>query len=294
MAATAVGATALLPQAELARLAQALARYLGGRKIAATSTRMAGRRAGQGLDFLDFRDYQPGDDFRSIDWRVSARVGGTQVRRYSGELASDWYLCLDGSASMAAGGGDKWLQAQRLTAAFAYVLLYLGHRVALLQFSDEVDALCPPGRGHGQYARLLATLEQHPPPASGAGSRLDCCRQFLGRRNPVLVISDFLVADGMLGSLVEWPAQRELHLLQVSSPGDLALPEGDEFWLRDVETGAGAVAVDRRRAEGLARARYSALQQRLAAWSESRHIAYSACDPNEAWREVLLRHFLRV
>ena len=284
---------ALLPQAELTRLARVLARFLAGRRPTAASTQVAGRLAGQGLDFLDFRDYQPGDDFRSIDWRASARSRGVQVRRYCGDVTSDWFLCVDASASMGLGDGCKWLQARQLAAAFAYVLLYLGHRVALLLFSGEVDSLCPLGRGHAQYARILATMGEHGVHTRGGSSDIGCCRSLLGPRNPVLVISDFLCADAMLPALSSLQAQqRELHLLQVTDHRDLLLPDSDNLLLQDVESGRTLSCTDSGIAQARARDRLALLQRELSDWSKHCRVPYTACSDDDAWRDVLLRHFM--
>lgn len=293
MAATPVADEVLLSPAELSRLARVLARFLAGRQPSLCGAQVAGRQSGQGLDFLDFRDYQAGDDLRSVDWRATARSQGMQVRRHCADLSSDWCLCIDASASMGFAGGSKWQQARRLAAATAYLLLYLGNRVSIALFTDEVDALCPPGRGHAQYARILGVLGKHQPREFGGSSDPACCAALVGIRNPLLVISDFLAPDAMVPGLGELLVQgRDMHLFQVTSERDLRLQEGDYRLLQDIESGDTVACGDMSVALRGAARRFADLQLELRNWSDRYRIPCTACAETEEWRAVLLRHFM--
>jgi uncharacterized protein (DUF58 family) len=293
MGAPAVADGALLPQAELVRLARVLARFLAGNQPTPASTQVAGRVAGQGLDFLDFRGYQPGDDFRRIDWRASARGRDVMVRRYSGDLASDWFICVDASASMGVAGAGKWALASQLAAALSYVLLTLGHRVGVLLFSTRLDGLCPLGRGSAQYAHILGLLNSHRPRPSGGRSDISACSSVLGRRQPLFLISDFLAEDAMLESLEGLLArQREMHLMQIASPEELQLPDIGDLQLQDVESGRTLHCGDTAAAQLRAGERSAALQEALAAWCRHSGTPLTFCRSDERWRDVLLRHFI--
>jgi uncharacterized protein (DUF58 family) len=294
MGSTTVTAQALLPEAELARIARVLARFLSGHQASLSGTQAMGRVSGQGVDFLDFRQYLPGDDFRTIDWRASARSNKIQVRQYCGDLASDWYLCLDASASMGVQGGANWLLARQLTAALAYLLLHLGHRVSLLLFSSEIDVFCSPGRGHGQYARILGLLNNRECRASGGGSDLGACAARVGRGRSLMVVSDFLTRDAMLPALVKLQAsQRQLHLFQLGAVPHWQLPEADTLLLKDVESGRTAMCGAPENAQQDARRRLDALQQELVAWCVRYRVPLTHCNGDDNWRDLLLRHFIR-
>ncbi len=129
---------------------------LRGTAAQGVGPRAAHNRAGPGLEFLDVRQYTPGDDLRHIDWRQSSRRGQPMVRRYRDESASDWFICIDGSASM--GLADKWQMAVQLASALTYALIYGGHRVALAVFAERIHTYCPTGRGQLQYATVLRHL----------------------------------------------------------------------------------------------------------------------------------------
>jgi uncharacterized protein (DUF58 family) len=293
MGAPAIAEGALPPQAELSRLARILARFLAGTELTSATTQVAGRAAGHGLDFLDFRGYQPGDDFRRIDWRASARGRDVMVRRYSGDLASDWFVCVDASASMGVAGGGKWTLARQLAAALSYILLELGHRVGVLLFSTEVDALCPLGRGSAQYAHILGLLDSHEPRPRGGRSDISACSSVLGRRQPLFLISDFLAQDAMLESLAGLLArQRQMHLLQLSVPGELQLPDIGDLQLQDVESGRTVNCSDPHAAQDRARQELASLRESLSAWCRGYGLPLTSNRDDETWRDILLRHFI--
>jgi uncharacterized protein (DUF58 family) len=292
MVGTALDSSDVLPQAELARLARVLARYLVGNQAGAAATQMAARVAGSGLDFLDFREYQPGDDFRRIDWLASGRSDRVLVRRYSGELSSDWQLCVDASASMSTFDARKWRQASRLAQALAFILLSLGHRVGLILFSDGLDTLCPPGRGAAQYTRITGTLGRHRPRDRGGRSEVGACSRVLARRQPVFVISDFLAEDAMMSALIGLhKRQPQLHLIKVGTREDLQLPETPGLLLEDIESSNTLHCNNGPRAAEAANRRAGELQEKLRAWSQHRHAPLTCCDAEEGWRDVILRHF---
>ena len=291
MVTSALATDALLPETELARIARVIAPYLEGRRPSAAGLQTMHRPASQGMDFLDFRDYQPGDDSRSIDWRASARSRAVQVRRYCGEVASDWYLCVDDSASMGFGQGEEnRVLARKLAAALAYLLLRLGHRVGLLLFSSDIDAACGLGRGNPQYARILKTLYGHDNRAAGGRSELGSCAATVGQRHPLVIVSDFLAPDAMVPTLARLQAsQRQLHLFQLDAT---PLQSGNDFvLLEDVESGETRPCGEADSAHAAALEHYARTQQQLTHWSGRYRVPHSLCHGNDNWRELLLRHF---
>ena len=113
----------LLNEAELGSLARVVDRLLNTRHLLAPGQRTNRLRPGFGVEFLDHREYSPGDDIRAVDWRSSARSRHPQIRRYSDEAASDWCILLDCSSSMAFGRNRKWSLAVQCAAAMAYRLV---------------------------------------------------------------------------------------------------------------------------------------------------------------------------
>lgn len=280
-----------LNDAELGSLARVVDRLLNSRHLLAPGQRINSRRAGIGIEFLDHREYCPGDDIRSVDWRVSARSRHPQIRRYCDEAAADWFILLDCSSSMAIGGATKWALALQCAAAMAYLLLHLGNRVAILAFSDRIESKQPPGRGYAHYARSLRGLRRTETTTCPGGSNPGCCVAGIRRNSPVFVISDFLAADGMREGLEALSRRADrLHALQILSKADRLLPPGRSASLEDVETGAIVSAdIGSLQREEYHRA-FDGYNHALAQYCRNRHIHFSRHDDTETWKSAIMAH----
>jgi uncharacterized protein (DUF58 family) len=157
----------------------------------------ASRRKAHSVEFADYRDYRPGDDFRLIDWNVYARLGELTLRLTEATEATTLHLLLDCSASMAWGVPSKLRAMQRLAAALGCIALsrYDGVSVGVLRGGD-VQCL-PRLRGKNETGRFLAILEGlRPwgrldlPAAAGAYCRAP-------RRGVAVLISDLLAPSGV-------------------------------------------------------------------------------------------------
>lgn len=284
---------ASLDEAELASLARVADRLFGGSRMLAAGQRPDRRRAGSGIEFLDRRDYVPGDNLRDVDWRASARSRQPLVRRYADEFSSDWSLLLDCSSSMALPETNKWPLAQQCAAAIAYLLLHLGHRVSLLAFSDRVEHMLPPGRGHSHYAAILRCLRKISPAPNGSGSNLRSCVARIRRDSPVFVISDFLAGDGMRDGLQQLCRRGDrLHALQIVSDLDFEMPLGSSVRLRDVETGATMAAEIGAAEREQYRRDLRDFDDSLSAYCRAQRIHYSRHADHESWKSALTRHLL--
>jgi len=286
-------ALAALTEAELERLARVAERLLAGRTRLLPGPHAVRRRAGSGGEFLDHRPYLPGDELRAVDWRASLRSRELQVRRYQDEAAGDWFICLDRSASMSGFDGAKWALALQLAAAWAYLLLHLDHRVGVLTFSSRVDGLCPPGRGHEQYGRVLRWLHTVVPRPQGGSSMLGACAAVVGRHAAVLVLSDFLCPDGMQAGLAGL-AGRELHAVQILAATELPPPGEAPVTLQDVETGQRLNLYPGPNERALAAAALRRLQDNLAGYCRRQGIAFTPCDTRQHWREIVLDQLRRL
>jgi uncharacterized protein (DUF58 family) len=245
--------------------------------------------SGQGTEFLDFRSYRPGEDIRRLDWRVSARRGRPYVRTYHDELSADWQLCLDRSASMGTPDGSKWMLAVQLAAAFAYMLLHVGNRVGLVQFSSRVDNLCPLGRGRHQYVRISDQLRESEADSFGGGSVLSATTTVLKPGTHLVILSDFLQPDAMQADLEKLRSPgRKIHAVQILSPSETEVGEPETRTVRDVESGEQVTV-----GSGASRAALSELhrwQLKLKTFSVRNGIRLSSCSATDRWQDVMLRH----
>lgn len=256
--------------------------------------RAARNRPGPGLEFLDLRDYQPGDDIRHIDWRQTAQRQQAVVRRFRDEAASDWFVCLDCSASVGL-RPDKWSMAARLATAFAYTCLFAGNRVAMIVFSDRIKGMCHLGRGAQQFAAIVDLLRQQDPtevaPQAASKSNLGLCRDWLTQGSNVFVISDFLMPDGMRADLQAIQARvSSTSALQVLASDEMQVAARGMAQLQDIETMNEVRLVISEQTLDRARRALDAHRAALRTDCARLGIRFTSCDADADWQQVLLEH----
>ena len=198
------------------------------------------RALGPGIEFADYRDYQPGDDFRYLDRHVYARHGRTVVRQFTIEQRFQVTVLLDASASMASGAPSKYDLARRLAAALAAVGLYGGDQVDLAIYSGKGILWHPRATHAGSLPRLLSWLVEHS--VDGAVDLDDVARatsERLSRGGLLVVVSDWLL-DGVGAALRRWSAlQQDVVAVQVLAPDEIDPSHlaGGPVQLIDAESG---------------------------------------------------------
>src|ERR1700686_4843880 len=153
---------------------------------------------GRGIEFSQVREYQPGDDIRSIDWNVTARTGLPHVKEFIEERGLTVLMVIDFSGSMAFGSVD-WRKcdiAAELAAVFAFSAVENSDRVGVLLFSDRVQRYIPPRRGRAHAQVMVRAAVDAAMRGCRGVADLDQAALFLQRvttkRSVVIVISDFL------------------------------------------------------------------------------------------------------
>lgn len=271
------------------RFARLAAPLLRGASTQGIGSHAARNRAGAGLEFLDLRQYQPGDDLRHVDWKQTSRRGRTVVRRYRDETASDWFLCVDGSASM--NRGDKWRAAVDMASALAYALLQGGHRAALIIFAGRIHAWCPPGRGQQHYALIARQLLGHRPAQTGGATLPGLCRGRLQRSGNLLLISDFLRADAMADDLRRLAASVSSgSAVQVLAKNEAIPGIGGPAMLSDVESGEQRQVLLTAGVQADAIATLAAHNDRVRRLCASLSWRLSSASDVDDWERVLLKH----
>ncbi len=195
---------------------------------------------GQGLDFDDFREYQPGDEPRFIDWKVTARTGTPYIRRFHEEREQVLLLAVDASASMgyASAGDSKLEYAARLAAVLAYSAVQNGDKMGLLLYGRQPHFYLPPAKGMQQCLRIVREILSTP--AGGQDDTADAVAReiLLTQRKPAIVfmVSDFLgrADQQAIGKLA---FRHELIPVRVNDPAELRLPEAGYVYLQDPESG---------------------------------------------------------
>jgi uncharacterized protein (DUF58 family) len=201
----------------------------------------ASPRRGTSLDFADFRTYQPGDDFRSIDWSIFSRLDRLFVRLYAEEEDLTVHVLLDASASMSFGAPPKIDYARRLAAALGYVGIGSLDRVGVTTFAAGLGGALAPRRGRTQLFHLLDYMSR-----IRAGGETDIARSLedyaLRSRRPglAIVISDLL--DAVPGSFRRGLSALlfrgfDVVLVHVLDRDEIDPREQGHLRLTDMETG---------------------------------------------------------
>jgi uncharacterized protein (DUF58 family) len=198
---------------------------------------------GSGMEFEEVREYAPGDDVKSIDWKVSARLGRPFVKRYREERELIVMLLVDLSASGRFGTRENSKQevAAETAAILAFNAIRNNDKVGAILFTDRVERYIPPQKGSGHVWRVIKEVFAYQP--QHRGTNISEAVGFLGRvcrkRTTAFVISDFIVTgDEVVDRQMRSTARKhELINILVSDPGEFSLPAGGIVTVRDLETG---------------------------------------------------------
>ena len=195
---------------------------------------------GRGVEFAEVREYMAGDDIRTIDWNVTARLGVPYVKRFREERQLTVLLVIDVSAS---GHFGSALRTKRdLAAELAAVLALAGtrhrDRVGAVMYTDRIEWFAPPRSGRRHALTIVDRVLDVEPVGRGTNLplALDYLEPLLRRRAAVVVISDFM--DPEQWSAMERLAPRhDVVAIQLSDPRERALPSIGLATLWDPETG---------------------------------------------------------
>lgn len=199
------------------------------------------RSRGAGLEFAQYRAYEPGDELRQIDWKLYGRSDRFFVREAERESPLTVWIVLDATASMAQRDGNRGTRfdaARGLAACVAELALRQGDRFGLMVLHGEGVRLVAPGNGARQRDQLLLAL--HGLRAEGAfpaQERLGPVFERLGAGDLVLVLSDWF--DDAMPALAERlaAARREVLAIQLLTADERDFPYAGGHRFRDPETG---------------------------------------------------------
>jgi len=196
---------------------------------------------GRGVEFSEVREYQPGDDVRSIDWNVTARLGTTYIKRYIEERALTVFFLVDLSASSRFGTRrrTKGELAIELCAILALAAARNHDRVGALFFSDRIEQFIAPRQGRRQALRVVSELLSAEPSGTGTdlALALDHLEPILRRRSVLFVISDFMT-EGYQHALARVAQRHDVIPLQLIDRRERELRPGGLLTLWDAESGA--------------------------------------------------------
>jgi uncharacterized protein (DUF58 family) len=199
---------------------------------------------GQGIEFVEVREYLPGDDVRAIDWNVSARTGGVFVKKYVEERELTVLLLVDLSGSQRFGtrGRFKSDMLVEVAASLAMSAVRNNDRVALLVFTDRVELFVPPRKGRRHVLRILRDLLTLRPEGRGTdlAGALAYTARVLRSRSIVFFLSDFqggAAAPAFEPALRAAAVRHDVVPVTLTDPADLELPDAGLLQVVDPESG---------------------------------------------------------
>jgi len=200
------------------------------------------RFKGQGIEFDDFREYQPGDDVRFLDWNVTARMNDPYVRKYIEERELTVMLLVDvsGSGDYGSGEDSKRERAAEVAAVFAFSATHNGDKVGLCLFSDQVEHYLPARKGGSHTLRIIRDIldKQATSRRTDLTPALDLALQRIPHRALVVVVSDFLTPDDKWEkTLRSLATKHDVVAAQIIDPREIELPDAGRVALEDPETG---------------------------------------------------------
>jgi len=209
---------------------------------------------GRGMDFEEVREYAIGDDVRTIDWNVSAKMDRPFVKVFREERELTIMLLIDLSASGIFGSVEqsKRERAAEIASVIAFSASQNNDKVGLLLYTDEVEHYIPPKKGRRHILRVIRDILFFQPKGKGTHhkSALDYLNRVQRRKSVVFLISDFLESDSsdnnsplptshspLFSTLALTHQRHDLVSIALSDPREYELPEVGLITLEDAETG---------------------------------------------------------
>jgi uncharacterized protein (DUF58 family) len=195
---------------------------------------------GQGVQFSEHRVYQPGDDVRHIDWKVSARSREPLLKKYEEERELVVFLAVDVSGSESFGSARKLKSemAAEIAGMLAYAAVHTGDKVGLLLFGGEVEKIIPPKKGKQHILRVIRDILTYRSKTKGTDLKgaLDATNRIMKHSGVVFVISDFM-AEGYEVALKRLARRHDVVAVSIRDQRELEVPEVGTLLMTDPETG---------------------------------------------------------
>ncbi|MDZ7316089.1 MAG: DUF58 domain-containing protein [candidate division KSB1 bacterium] len=195
---------------------------------------------GRGMEFAEVREYQIGDDIRTIDWNVTARQGRPYVKVFDEERELTVMLLVDVSSSGEFGTVRqmKGEIAAEICALLAFSAIKNNDKVGLIIFSDQVEKFVPPRKGKSHVLRVIREILYHKP--QGTQTNIAAALEFLSRvarrRSVVFLVSDF-ISSGYEKALQIANKRHDLVAVTITDPREIDMPDVGILELEDAETG---------------------------------------------------------
>jgi uncharacterized protein (DUF58 family) len=195
---------------------------------------------GRGMAFSENREYQHGDEIRTIDWNVTARLGHPYVKVFEEERELTAIILADVSGSEDFGSGEQ-LKRQLITelsAVLAFSAIQNNDKIGVLLFSDRIEKFIPPKKGKTHILHIIRELLDFKPEGRGTdiALALDYLNRVVKKRSICFIVSDF-IGEGFDHALRITSRKHDVVALHVEDRGEMQLPNAGWLQIRNAETG---------------------------------------------------------
>jgi uncharacterized protein (DUF58 family) len=250
---------------------------------------------GRGMEFAEVREYQPGDDIRTIDWNVTARMGHPFVKIFDEERELTVMLLVDVSSSGEFGTVSRMKGeiAAEICALLAFSAIKNNDKVGLIIFSDSIEKYVPPQKGKKHVLRVIRELLFHKPQGrkTNIAEALEYLSRITKRRAVVFIVSDF-ISSGYEKDLQIANKKHDVITITITDPREETLPNVGFIELEDAETGE-TILVDTTAASVRDEfaSRSSDVQQKRENLFRSMNVDTIDINTQESYVEPLIRFF---
>jgi uncharacterized protein (DUF58 family) len=250
---------------------------------------------GRGMEFDEVREYQPGDDIRTIDWNVTARTGWLHVKKYVEERELTVLIVFDASGSFDFGTSTRLKRelAAEVGAVLAFAAIRNNDKVGLLIFTDGIETFVPPRKGSKHVLRIIREILHFEPRSRGTSiaGALEYAMRVVKRHSVMFCISDFRDA-GYESALTIANRKHDVVAVTVTDPKEISIPPIGLVEVEDGETGERTLLDfrGRRASDGFREAAAEAADARRRIFSRAK-VDQISLRTDEDYVEPLVRFF---
>lgn len=195
---------------------------------------------GQGMEFDEVRQYQPGDDIRLIDWNVTARTGEPYIKKFREERELSVVLLVDASSSGRFGTRERFKSetAAELAALLAFSAIKNNDKIGLIVFTDRIEKFVPPKKGRHHALRIIREILFFEPEGVGTdvAGAIEYFSRVIKRKSVAFLISDYL-SDGFLRPMQIANKKHDFIAIKITDPREISFDPIGLIELEDAETG---------------------------------------------------------
>lgn len=246
-------------------------------------------QSGEGLEFLDYRKYHPGDDLRYVDWSVYGRLDKLFIKLFHAEKGQTAHILLDMSQSMRGGYPPKDLTAKKIAAALSYICLANLDKTGLMAFNNKIIDIKTPARGRNRFPEVLKFLLSLS--ASSKTNINGCLAEYATIcTNPgiAIIISDFFDPEGYEDGLKALAYRNfDINLIHVLDHEEINWSKTGNLSLLEIETGESKLTFIDKQALVLYRKKMDAFISGIKSYSAHYDMNYFLCNTSIPFEDTL-------